>query len=149
MKEDIERISASGFDGFLIKPFHIEELFEIIDDLMSVEGKGTTINKIAGLESAHNLDKQYLEAVKLALIIIEEKYLPLWKKGHDLKEFKTIREFASGIHDTGIEFNIGLLVDYGDKLISYCDNYDIEKIDSSLTSFPDYVTKMKEIIETE
>ncbi len=149
MKEDIERISGSGFDGFLIKPFHIGELFEKMNDLLAQGSKSESLQKMHNLESGSSYDRQFLNAVKAALKKINKRCLPLWKQANDLKEFKTIRAFATAIHETGIEFNIRLLVDYGDKLISYCDNYDIEKIDSSLASFPEYVKKMKEIIETE
>jgi PAS domain S-box-containing protein len=149
MKEDIERISGSGFDGFLIKPFHIGELFEKMNDLLAQGSKSESLQEIHSLESGSSYDRQFLNAVKAALKKINKRCLPLWKQANDLKEFKTIRAFATAIHETGIEFNIRLLVDYGDKLISYCDNYDIEKIDSSLASFPEYVKKMKEIIETE
>ena len=149
MKEDIERISGSGFDGFLIKPFHIGELFEKMNDLLAQGGKYKSFQEMHSLESGSAYEKQFLNAVKSALKKINKRCLPLWKQANDLKEFKSIRVFATAIHETGIEFNIRLLVDYGDKLISYCDNYDIEKIDSSLASFPEYVKKMKEIIETE
>jgi PAS domain S-box-containing protein len=149
MKEDIERISGSGFDGFLIKPFHIGELFEKMNDLLAQGSKSESLQEMHNLESGSSYDRQFLNAVKAALKKINKRCLPLWKQANDLKEFKTIRAFATAIHETGIEFNIRLLVDYGDKLISYCDNYDIEKIDSSLASFPEYVKKMKEIIETE
>ncbi len=91
-------------------------------------------------------EKKYLGSVKSALHKIEQQYLPLWHQANELKEFKSIRMFAEAIHSTGKEYDIRLLVDYGDKLTVYCDNYDIERIDSSLASFPDYLKKMKEII---
>jgi hypothetical protein len=53
--------------------------------------------------------------------------------------------FADAIQAIGKELDIKLLVDYGNKLILFCDNYDIEKIDLSLADFPEYLEKMKEI----
>ena len=46
------------------------------------------------------------------------------------------------------EYSIRLLIDYGDKMIVLCDHYDIERIDISLAAFPDYIKKMKTIIDT-
>ena len=146
MREDIERISHSGFDDFLIKPFHVEELYEKMKALL--EG-GNKMQRESGTYAAGDdrlNEKKYLGSVKSALHKIEQQYLPLWHQANELKEFKSIRMFAEAIHSTGKEYDIRLLVDYGDKLTVYCDNYDIERIDSSLASFPDYLKKMKEII---
>jgi len=91
-------------------------------------------------------ENNYRDSIKNALVRIEQQYLPFWHQANELKEFKSIRTFAEAIHSIGREYDIRLLVDYGDKLIVYCDSYDIERIDSSLASFPDYLKKMKEII---
>ena len=146
MREDIERISHSGFDDFLIKPFHVEELYEKMKALLEGGSKmqGDSGTYAAGEDNLN--EKKYLDSVKNALHRIEQEYLPLWHQANELKEFKSIRMFAEAIHRTGKEYDIRLLVDYGDKLTVYCDNYDIERIDSSLASFPDYLKKMKEII---
>jgi hypothetical protein len=120
-----------------------------MDDLMSQGGKGEFLEEMHGRGSGSAYERQSLKAVKSALKKINRRCYPLWKQANDLKEFKSIRVFATAIHETGIEFNIRLWVDYGDKLMSYCDNYDIEKIDSSLASFPKYLKKMKEIIDIE
>jgi CheY-like chemotaxis protein len=145
MKEDIDRIRSSGFDDYLIKPFHIEELFNKMKNLMEgTREKGTP--KHDTLIHDDTSDRIYLESLKEAIKRIEKHYLPLWQQANDLKEYKSIRMFADAIHAIGNELDIKLLVDYGDKLILFCDNYDIEKIDLSLADFPEYLKKMKEIV---
>ncbi|MCK4569616.1 MAG: PAS domain S-box protein, partial [Bacteroidales bacterium] len=146
MKEDIERISRSGFDDFLIKPFHINELFEKMKELLFINYE---IPGESGPEVIHDdsiSEEKYLVSLQEALRRIDKKCLPLWKQANELKEFNSIRTFAEAIHSIGKKLNIRLLVDYGDKLIVNCDNYDIEKIDSNLAAFPEYLKKMKEII---
>lgn len=149
MKEDVERIGRSGFNGFLIKPFYIEELFEKMQELLSGADEKTLLYKPGPTESDKEKERRYLKSLRAAYGEIQEKYHPLWLHASELKEFKAIRAFAEAIHDTGREFGIHLLVDYGDKLMVYCDNYDIEKIDSSLLAFPQYMNKMKEVLENE
>ncbi len=149
MREDIERISASGFDDFLIKPFHIEELFEKIRELII---NSDEIPKGVGAYTSRfdsKSEQRYLDSLKEAIRRIEKHYLSMWKQAIELKEFKSIRTFAVAIHETGKELDIRLLVDYGDKLLLFCDHYDIEKIDSSLAIFPEYLKKMKEIVDKE
>lgn len=149
MKDDVERISNSGFDAYLIKPFHIEELYEKMSDLLgrqdeihsSIEWNANTKDEFA--------EKEYYKKIMLALDLIENKHMPEWQQAVDLKEFKLIRNFAEGIMTIGKSQKISLLVDYGEKLMIYCDKYDIERIDSSLAEFPKYVIKMKKIIETQ
>jgi CheY-like chemotaxis protein len=148
MKDDIERIEKSGFDDFLIKPFHMEELHEKIIKLLG----GAGLKTIASEGESKNLyqrdEKMYISSVSSALKVIEKEYLSVWVQANELKEFNSIKEFAEGIHKTGKAFDIRFLVDYGDKLIRNCDNYNIEKIDISLSAFPDYLKKMKEISQT-
>ena len=148
MKDDIERVKSTGFDDYLIKPFHIEELYEKISSLQLTEelaSKGLengSLGKILG-------DKNYQMALASAIDRIEKEYLPMWQKAVEIKEFNSIRNFAEAIRGLGNELNIHLLSDYGEKLILFCDNYDIEKIDSNLAVFPEYLTKMKEILRDE
>ncbi|MEN8224356.1 MAG: response regulator, partial [Bacteroidota bacterium] len=145
MKDDIDRINSSGFDDYLIKPFHIEELYEKMISLVQQRSETTIEPDNAESESSSMDESRYMTAVRMALHEIEEDYLSLWVQANELKEFNAIRLFAEGIHKTGKTYSIRFLVDYGDKLIMHCDNYDIEKIDLSLLSFPEYLKKMRGI----
>ncbi|MDT8392527.1 MAG: PAS domain S-box protein [Bacteroidales bacterium] len=149
MKEDIVRISESGFDDFLIKPFHIEELFDKMLAIFKQSGQSLHVSESKLLKLSYRNEKKYIDAVRTALKQIEEVYLAIWIQANELKEFNAIRVFAEGIHNLGKTHNIRFLVDYGDKMIMHCDNYDIEKIDASLASFTDYVKKMREISQSE
>ncbi len=148
MKEDIERISHSGFDDFLIKPFHIEELYEKMRELLALKEPGSQAKADLPYDDKQS-EQKYLQSLTQAVERIEQHFLHLYQQANDLKEFNSIRSFAEAIHGIGLELDIKLLVDYGDKLIIYCDNYDIEKIDSTLGDFPEYLNKMKEIINQE
>lgn len=149
MKADVVRISESGFDDFLIKPFHVEELFDKMLKIFKQRGHTTQISDEKLLKLSHRNEKKYIDAVSAALKQIEDVYLAVWIQANELKEFKAIRVFAEGIHNLGKTHNIRFLVDYGDKMIIHCDNYDIEKIDASLASFTDYIKKMREISQSE
>jgi CheY-like chemotaxis protein len=148
MKSDIDRIQECGFDDYLIKPFYIEELYEKMISLLQLSE-----SKLRDKEGAIDLviirdEEKYKQSVKVALEEIENTYLSLWVQANELKEFNAIRSFAEGIHTTGDKNSVRFLVDYGDKLNVHCDNYDIEKIDSSLAAFPDYLKKMREISQS-
>jgi len=145
MREDIERIKSSGFDDYLIKPFHIEELYDKIMKLGELDVRNGDMD----IRDDYLIDISYIENLKTAIDRIEIEYLPLWKIATDLKEFKSIKKFATAIQRLGSEMDIQLLSDYGDKLLLFCDNYDIEKIDSNLAVFPEYINKIKEIIKDE
>ncbi len=145
MKQDVDRISNYGFDGVLIKPFHMEELYSLISDCLKLPAVRKPAHQEPGTDHKSPAREEYIQLVKDALRQIENEYMDAWEKANELKEFNSIRAFAEGIHHIGITYTIKLLADYGDRLIMHCDNYDIEKIDSSLADFPAYINKMKEI----
>jgi two-component system sensor histidine kinase EvgS len=149
MKEDVERIAKIGFDDYLIKPFHVEELFDKLIKILSQDESSVQYPLEPESATSPLGEKKYNDSVQEALKEIEQKCLPLWIQANELKEFNTIKEFAEGIHELGQMHGIRFLVDYGNKMIHHCDNYDIEKIDISLASFPDYIKKMKDISQTE
>ncbi|HSG67142.1 MAG TPA: response regulator, partial [Bacteroidales bacterium] len=148
MREDIDRIVKCGFDDFLIKPFHIEELYEKMANLLGDPGSRVLISEERTDYHEQRDERKYIRNVREALQLIEKEYLTLWIQANELKEFKAIRNFAEGIHQAGETYNIRFLVDYGDRMIMHCDNYDIEKIDSNLADFPDYLMKMREISQS-
>jgi PAS domain S-box-containing protein len=145
MKEDIERITSSGFNDYLIKPFNIQDLYAKMGRFLPAAKKGKYAEPSQSLLDQRN-EEAFVNSVLAALEIIEKEHLPLWKQANELKEFQSIRNFADRIQQTGMMHNIRLLVDYGDKLMAYCDNYDVERIDASLAGFPEYVEKMREIL---
>jgi PAS domain S-box-containing protein len=145
MKEDIERITSSGFNDYLIKPFNIHDLYAKMGRFLPAGKRGKHAVSSRSLLDQRN-EETFISSVVAALDIIEKEHMPLWRHANEIKEFKSIRVFADGIQKTGVTHNIRLLVDYGDKLMAYCDNYDIERIDASLAGFPEYVEKMKEIL---
>jgi hypothetical protein len=148
MQDDIDRISESGFDAYLIKPFHMEDLFVKMAELFDASDEEARFENLAVTDKDILADEKYFKSMKAAILLIEEKYMPLWQKALDSKEFGAIRLFSERIHECGQEFNIRLLIDYGDKLILHCDNYDIENIDGSLWAFPAYLKKMRKVVET-
>lgn len=145
MQEDIDRISESGINDYLIKPFHVVELTDKMIGILKdhddeVKERDMQMGRKEGLD-----EKKYIQSVRMALDQIEQECLSIYNQASELKEFNTIRSFAEKVHRIGDEYNIRFLIDYGDRMISHCDNYDIEKIDQSLSAFPDYLKKMKEI----
>ena len=75
---------------------------------------------------AERNEEKYLASVSAALTQIETECLPIWIQANELKEFNKIRVFAEAIHQIGQTQDIRFLIDYGDRMIAHCDNYDIE-----------------------
>jgi len=140
MKEDIEKIEEAGFDEYLLKPFHISDLFE----------KVSTVFKDGGSESDPSDDmlgigdQSYeLQAVELAYKQLHDKYLPKWNEIRIKKEFQLISDFAEGVSELGTDSGIDFIQKFGLCLHAYSSDFDVENIDVCLDTFPKLLEKLK------
>lgn len=144
MKEDEQKIIDAGFDGYLVKPVQIRELFRELTKFL----KHTT--KLQPDEqAAESISDQVTvdNILKLSGIIeqIEQQLVPLWETACKNHFIHDIIGFGNKIKDTGSEHSIHFLERYGDDLVFYANNFDIESINLSLEVFPKILEKVKSL----
>lgn len=140
MKEDVEKIEDAGFDDYLLKPFHISDLFEkvskVFDNIITQDSRS---DDVFGTD-----DKSYQpESVTRAYDQLNEKFLHRWNEIIMNKEFQLINDFAEGITELGDESGIDFIQTFGIRLNSYAKDFDVENIDVCLNTFPQLLEKLK------
>jgi PAS domain S-box-containing protein len=68
-----------------------------------------------------------------------------WKLFESKQPLKEIQLFARDIIDVGKTFKLGIVVDYGEQLLSTIENFDIEEMRLKLDYFPDLLKQLKKI----
>jgi PAS domain S-box-containing protein len=68
-----------------------------------------------------------------------------WKLFESKQPLKEIQVFAQEIISLGKNFKLGIVLDYGEQLLSTIENFDIEEMRLKLDYFPDLLKQLKKI----
>jgi hypothetical protein len=68
--------------------------------------------------------------------LLENKLGKQWLNASEYQMSDEIESFAKNCKHAGTEFNIGLLIEYGENLFTYVDSFDLEMMDKSLKAWP-------------
>ena len=134
MEESLKTIKGYNFNGFLKKPFKLNDLFITLSQFLPYETiekpSEPIIEPIEGKEyhvHAETIDK------------LENEYMTAWKQLQDLPAMEGVMSFAITIKTLGDNEQVQILSDYGQMLISAVNNFNIEKIIQTLKEYPGLV----------
>ncbi len=134
MEESLKTIKGYNFNGFLKKPFKLNDLFITLSQFLPYETiekpSEPIIEPIEGKEyhvHAETIDK------------LENEYMTAWKQLQDLPAMEGVMSFAITIKTLGENEQVQILSDYGQMLISAVNNFNIEKIIQTLKEYPGLV----------
>jgi CheY-like chemotaxis protein len=132
-----DKVYAKLFDGYLSKPVSRVDLYHELMRFLSytedVDNKVPTKGDIdtTGQDVILTIDQQ----AKLNELL-ENKLGKQWLNASEYQMSDEIESFAKNCKHAGTEFNIGLLIEYGENLFTYVDSFDLEMMDKSLKAWP-------------
>jgi PAS domain S-box-containing protein len=148
-REDQDKDYAQYFDGYLRKPVSRSELYremsvflkhsQIVKPLQKEE---LSQEKPKGKKSRKLTNDERSELIQLYDGIL----LTLWKEAIEFQMSDGIETFAGSVKNTGEKFKITELIKFGDDLLNYVDNFDLNKMEESLKEFPKLITKLKVLL---
>ena len=140
MVTDRDKIFKYGFDGCQEKPLNKKKILKEVANYINFT------NSI-GKSQTKNIKKAEIVIIppKLDYIIseMEERlsdFLNYVKKTYITSDIKL---FGEEVKKLGHNNSFQQLIDYGQKLINYVDDFDIDKIESSLNYFPILIKEIK------
>ncbi len=152
MKEDIDRIQASGFDTFLIKPFDRKDLVKTLRQFIPfVDERGTQLksDETAGLDASLNdvvLPDDKTERKKL-LAIINGTLDEQWKEVCRRQCIPDTEAFAQRLTTLGENYAIEPLTTLGSNLVALVNEMDIENMAQALDDYPGLIQKIRTKLE--
>ena len=133
-----KKVSDShAFISVLTKPINLHDLIRIIRNFFNSQRKGTNWPSEFEIKDKKRIDK--------LLKILEGQLSDQWRLALKTSSFSEVEEFAWNLKETGSDFNIEILNTYGDNLVLYARNFDIDKMNELLHSFPEIIDKVKNI----
>ncbi len=150
MKDKIpsKGIKKIDCDGFLTKPVSKKELIgELVrflpcsyqDDKKSAEARIK--------EPQETLSPEVLANLPELLGILRDTFTARWKWVSDVFVVDDVEAFSMEIKNLGTRYGVGLLTDWGNKLIGEIQVYDIENASITLEYFPVLVEKIASIYD--
>ena len=145
--EEKRKIQVHDFDGILIKPIQINDVFLELMRLLPHE----ILELKPELESTDNI---YITAfdgidIQAVLQILESEVLPIWKTFEFQQPLAEVESFAYQIKDLGFKYNLQILTSYGNRLLVAINNFDIDIMLKALKDFPKLITTFKVVNDDE
>ena len=146
MKTDKAKIMESGFDGFLMKPVQISDLFKELTSFLTYKRIGDNEKQVIKETEGELPEELSQETVKeLPWIIdqMENELTALWEKARRNGLFDDVENFGLQIKGMGDRYSLKVLQRFGDDLIQHVSSFDVEKMGATLDSYPELIKKIK------
>lgn len=136
------------FDGYIIKPIHIDTLFnELKKHLPYFVEKKKTVRTKENLKSNITISYKYLSELPIIMDIFRNRLLPLWRGIDGIMEFDTIENFIVSVKQVSEKYNIQPINNYINELQQNVTNFDIKRTKELLSKFPQLIDTLEEMKE--
>lgn len=139
--DDEDKYRIAGFDHVLLKPLDMEALVSKIAEFLPYEDLSDS--EEMQTEQSEALDEE-ISKTTIAMAITDLKaLLPLQKKLQQEKFINEILLFTAQIKAIGEKYNIRFIIKYAETFRFQTENFDTEKMEKSLNSFPDMLVELE------
>lgn len=145
MKEDIELITQSGFDDYLIRPFNRQQLLSVLTRFLP-HGPQRSAHYRRTSEQPIQQRPAYLESWRCpetAARLLKGELLARWKQTLRKQKIPDIRDFGKELLQVSRTFELAALEQYAVDLCRHADNFQIDQIQTILGCYE----KMLSMIE--
>lgn len=132
-------IKKELINGHLRKPVQMIELFDLLIKYFPYRFLDSSKKKAIHKNSNKNLFLKYSKIME----IINKQYLPKWETVRNSPDFLEIENFGRDIMNLGKKHQVEILEKYGEEIVKYSSNFDIESMKKSLDEFSSIVKELK------
>ncbi|OQY27362.1 MAG: hypothetical protein B6244_10905 [Candidatus Cloacimonetes bacterium 4572_55] len=140
-KKTKERVKANEFNGRLIKPVDISDLFLEMTRFIPYAEKSAQSEEPKSLELG-KISAETLAKLPEVVEKLEGEYMTLWEVTLKSNNFSRYDEFANRIKEMGEIYSLQILKNFGIDLLIYVSSFDIDKIQDGLKIYPQIVKKL-------
>ena len=150
-KNDLEKIMAHGFDGYLYKPVRRTELLRKISRHLPYTAiEETTCKPSPAIEKAaavSTLTSERLSEIPAEISVeimafLNGELTELWKTGRRSGSFDKIEEFADRVCSFGQKYKLDRFIQFGNELTMQVRTFEVDRIEASMNLFPQLVANL-------
>jgi len=147
MKKDKEKVSMTGFNGYLMKPVQIADLFFELSRFLKHTKASAPAREIHTQASVAAMSQDALDNLPEVLAVLESSYMRTWENARKSGFFNDIADFGKSIRKLGEQYSLGMLTGFGTKVAEHVGSFDIENINTTLDSFPQIIDTIKQLLQ--
>ena len=148
MREDIEKIERSGFDGRLLRPFGRAELLEKLSVYINppkLESSAMKRQSPIDLSLVEILPPLTKEIHTEVVFLLKNEIMLRWKAVRRRRRITDIEDFAHRIKALGDRFDLKYISTYAENLLLHTANFDVENIHKTLDVYPEFVAAVENL----
>ena len=139
MKDQVEKIINSNFSGLLLKPVKIADLFrELMNNLPHY------VVQSAQYLSVDKSTDSNIENISELIQELSGELLKKWLGIQNLMQMAEVVEFGQRILVLGSKYDASSLKSYGQEILDYAEQYNIDRLIIILKRFPLLIDELKE-----
>ncbi len=142
MKEDRDRITRSGFDGFLVKP--VEQAVLVRELALFLRTTGTTVGgTLEDKRDVQDLPPDTVARLPEIINMLETEFQHTCKNVRQRGFFNEIGDFGKQIESLGKQYDLDLLALYGQDIQATAGSFNIDEMNRLLDRYPRLVEQVK------
>lgn len=148
--EDKNQLLKHPFDGILIKPIQVNDVYlelmrllphEILDNDSTID-ENTQIYNSNGDIAINAVSDEHIFTVKR---ILETDLYTTWKSFNDQQPLAEVEAFAQNCCALGEKYQMEILVSYGNRLLLAINNFDVDSMLKTLGDYPKLLNTFKSV----
>lgn len=139
-----DEMLKNGFDGFICKPFNIEDLFSLLSKFYKPK---TIETPETAPDYEISIDFADIEKPAKLMMLLNNEILPACQSLKDVMIMGRITDFGKEILTISEQHNVYYLQNLGEKIITYADNFDTVAIENELKGLVNEIEKLNSLWE--
>ena len=134
--------STKVFDEYILKPLDIANLFEKMKKYLAYKITEKVSDEKAEEKSIELTEEQIRHLPEL-LHILENKFIPVYQRAVKSQMIDQIEEFGKDLVTLAEEDKFKMIQEYSIEICTLADNFEIDKLMSTLKRFPGIINRLK------
>ena len=141
-----DQLHSEIFNQFLMKPVDFRRLIKVLKKYLKWSNPEKENHQLLA-DRGVLPDLAPSPQLKQLVEELEKKYVPLSRKTLNSQEIDFMEKFGDELIETGEKFQNSSVTRYGEVIVGYSNNFEIDQLMLALKEFPDFVLRIKQILE--
>lgn len=133
------------FDEYLLKPLDIADFFGKLKKHIKHKVKESNARPSVNISdlTVYKLSKEQKKTLPEFISTLELKFIPEYEKALKSQVINDIEMFGKNLFELSEKYGYQILIDFCNKIATFVDNFEFEKLMRTLKTFPELIESLK------